>query len=230
MKSILFLFVALGLMTSGCCVLKMDNASAELMASGGGACVITDDDDNNSESTPLFGTQIGGFLVLDPEVCAGDFSFAAGLLYSTRGYSSESEFSEGGGDGMEPINYSQKSTLRTHYLDVPIVARYPISERFSVYAGPQASFLLGAKRTYEVNDMGENSEKGTDGLNSVDLGITAGVQYHMNNGMQVGVGIDQGFRDVFKSEYGSSKSKNQVIKATVGLNLNKFKNRDNRDK
>ncbi len=215
----IFCLGLLTLATASCCVLKMDNVTAEATAAAGGACVLTEDGGD-----PIMGIQVGNYFVLEPGACTGELSFGTGLLYSRRGFRDSNEYEEGG-DGMEPMSYSSETTLITHYLDIPVIASMPITGGLSAYAGPQASILLGAKRTYEVNGQEAGSEKGTDGLNGLDLGFTVGVKYELNNGLQLGLGLDQGLRDVYKSEYGSSKSKNQVIKATVGLNINKFKNR-----
>ena len=214
----LFVITLLATLLSSCCVFK---TKPGLQPNGSIACAQIGGD---TESSNLPGFQIGNFFILAPEACAGlqetAATIEAGVQVSGKGNKSEME--EPGGDGFEPYRFTERT--RTTYLDIPVVAKVPVYKGLSLYGGPQASFLLGAKTTTEVNGN-ENTTKGTDGFNGFDFGLSVGLDYELNNGLSFGVGYDHGLSNVYKSDYGSIKSKNRFLKATVGLNLTKFKDK-----
>ena len=73
------------------------------------------------------------------------FSLQPELLYSSQG--AKSSFSEEG--------FDIESTIKLDYLNIPIMAKYYVTEGFSIEAGPQIGFLLSAKAEYEAD--GESS-------------------------------------------------------------------------
>lgn len=219
-KTVTFIIFC-GLITS-CCVFK---TKPGYQPTGSFACAEFGNGDTG-DSQALPGFQIGTFFILTPEACsilsesskASDATVEVGMLVSGKG--NENEMEEPGGDGFEPYRFSKRT--RTTYLDIPVIAKVPVYKGLSVHGGPQASFLLGAKTTTEVNGN-KDTTKGTDGFNSFDFGLSVGLDYELDNGLSFGLGYDHGLSNVYKSDYGSNKSKNRFLKATVGLNLTKFK-------
>ncbi|MCP2029471.1 opacity protein-like surface antigen [Flavobacterium sp. HSC-32F16] len=113
-------------------------------------------DDTNS----LVGFHVGGFaeikiidkLAIQPE-----------LLFSTQGTKVD-----GGPFGDWDI--------KTNYLNIPVLAKYYIVEKFSVEAGPQLGVLLSAKS--EGDDVKDN-------FKTVDLGFNLGAGYHFTENVSV---------------------------------------------
>jgi len=133
-----------------------------------------------------------------------EFALQPELLYSAQG----SEYSEGDGyDGSTKVDY----------LNVPLMAKYYVTEGFSIEAGPQVGFLLSAKDEYDFDgDSGEKDLK--DDLKSIDLGLNIGLGYKLYNGLNFGARYNFGFIDANDSEEldGGAEYKNSVIQISVG--------------
>src|SRR5699024_6216096 len=108
------------------------------------------------------------------------FGIQPELLYSMKG----SKYEESEEIMGVSINYEEKTKL--DYIDLPIMAKYYVTEGFSVMAGPHIGFLVSAKSEVEASGGGEE-ESGEvdikDGLSSIDFGVGAGVGYQLENGL-----------------------------------------------
>jgi hypothetical protein len=155
-------------------------------------------------------------------------NFEPGLSYANRGVGYESEESgyEVPGDGpggSYSYSYGQKKTL--HYLELPLFVSGSVLDGLDLYGGPQVAFLLGAKMVNESNGETTSTEKGTDGLNKVDLGISAGARYQIpNTFFSVSLGYYQGLSNLnSKSEYagyGYEEPKYRTRAARLGVQYN----------
>jgi Outer membrane protein beta-barrel domain len=100
---------------------------------------ISDPKINNfPDSKFLVGFNIGGFV----EIPLSDkFTLQPELLYSAQGGKLESNdiFSSG--------SYNDKETLKTSYINIPLLAKYYATEKLFFVAGPQIGFLLNANRS-----------------------------------------------------------------------------------
>ncbi|WDF58921.1 porin family protein [Flavobacterium sp. KACC 22758] len=114
-----------------------------------------------SDTKALVGFHVGGFaeikiiekLAIQPE-----------LLFSTQG----TKFDGGAFFGDFDV--------KTNYLNIPVLAKYYIVEKFSVEAGPQLGILLSAK---------SNGEDVKDGFKTVDFGFNLGAGYHFTDNVSV---------------------------------------------
>ncbi|MCD0466627.1 porin family protein [Flavobacterium sp. ENC] len=112
------------------------------------------------DTKSLVGFHVGGFaeikiiekLAIQPE-----------LLFSTQGTTIEGGF---GGD----------FDVKTNYLNIPVLAKYYIVEKFSVEAGPQLGVLLSAKL---------DGEDVKDSFKSVDLGFNLGAGYNFTDNLSI---------------------------------------------
>jgi len=141
------------------------------------------------------------------------FSFQPELLYSSQGakYSySEIEF-----------NYSMEGEFKLDYLNIPLMAKYYVSEGFSIEAGPQIGILLSAEDEWEVNFDGE-TDSGTDDIkddvSSIDFGLNFGVGYKLDSGINFGARYNLGLSNLnddsaFDEDF---KWNNSVVQISVG--------------
>lgn len=114
-----------------------------------------------SDTKALVGFHVGGFaeikiiekLAIQPE-----------LLFSTQGTKFD------GGAFLGDFD------VKTNYLNIPVLAKYYIVEKFSVEAGPQLGILLSAK---------SNGEDVKDGFKTVDFGFNLGAGYHFTDNVSV---------------------------------------------
>lgn len=113
------------------------------------------------DTKALVGFHVGGFaeikiiekLAIQPE-----------LLFSTQGTKID------GGTFLGDFD------VKTNYLNIPVLAKYYIVEKFSVEAGPQLGILLSAK---------SDGEDVKDGFKTVDFGFNLGAGYHFTENVSV---------------------------------------------
>jgi opacity protein-like surface antigen len=121
-----------------------------------------------------------------------------------------------------------------HYINVPILARYFITENISVYAGPYVGVLIAgkAKGNYFGTEINEDI-KDHRSIKTLDFGAIIGIAYQLANRMNVGARIQFGLANIAESpdfdpiigdpiepiyEYDMSL-KNRVIQVYVGIPL-----------
>lgn len=96
------------------------------------------------------------------------FAISGEVLYSRQGISNK--YTE---DGTK-----YKEQLKSHYLNVPVMANFYVTKRLALKAGLQAGFNLGASM---VTKHGNTKEKdGVDGIfTTADLSVPVGISYDL---------------------------------------------------
>lgn len=125
-----------------------------------------------TNANSLVGFQVGGFaeikiikkLAIQPE-----------LLYSTQG-----------------AKYDNFGDTKLDYLNIPVLAKYYITDKFTVEAGPQIGFLLSAK------DDGQDIKSDT---RSVDLGFNFGGGYNFTDNLSAGIRYTVGISNIYDTDY-----------------------------
>lgn len=157
------------------------------------------------------GFHLGGFMqykvsekfVLQPE-----------LLFSTQGAKyNDDQVGEG-------YLVAGETDIKLSYLNIPLMAKYYVTNKFSLEAGPQIGFLLSAKDKYgytgtvqgvPVSESGEIDIK--DDLNSIDFGINFGVGYDFNDKISLGLRYNLGLSEISDFYYFDN---NSVIQLSLG--------------
>ena len=195
MKKILIL--AIGLLSAGA-------AGAQSIGIKGGVnfanIIKTNDENFSTEFKP--GLNAGLFFEI-PIVKV--LSFAPELMFSQKGYKTSGNSLLGG-----PNEY----TVSTNFIEVPILAKINPTSNFSIYAGPQVSFLTFTKEkftqgstTYQ-NTIREENKNLKKSLVGGVLGVGIGLSNQLS--LQARYAID--FQK--NNENGTSETpiyKNQVI-------------------
>ncbi|MCC9071538.1 PorT family protein [Flavobacterium sp. F-65] len=152
------------------------------------------------------GFHVGGFA----EIKLSDkFSIQPELLYSTQG--AKEKTSDFDFDTMEVI--STDFTVKLAYINVPVMAKYYVAEKFSLEAGPQIGFLVSAKGKMS----GGSNEDIKDFYKSIDFGVNFGAGYDFTENLSVGARYNLGLSNIAKNEEGdNSKLKNSVFSLSVG--------------
>lgn len=128
------------------------------------------------DASSLVGFQIGGFAEIK---LTDKFAIQPELLFSTQGAKNKfTDFEEG--------TYEYDTKL--NYLNIPVLAKYYITEAFSVEAGPQIGVLLSAK---------EDGEDAKDYYKSVDFGFNVGAGYNFTENLSVGLRYTIGLSSVY---------------------------------
>ncbi len=147
---------------------------------------------------------ITSFLTVEP-----------GLYYSQKGYTLNGTFSS---NTLDFINARATVTNRSHYLDLPVLAKVYVTEGFHLFAGPQVSYLLYNSVRARASVLGFsllNQElNATDNLQRLDVGVTGGLGYKFQNGINLQAAYDHGLRRL--DARNNFDTYNRVVKVSLG--------------
>ncbi|HMC01283.1 MAG TPA: porin family protein [Flavobacteriaceae bacterium] len=169
------------------------------LKAGLNASTIRGDDTDNLD--PRIGFQFGGFA----EFCFDEVvAIQPEVLYSQQG----AKYSDS--DGYD-------GTFKLDYINVPVMAKFNLGEKFAIEAGPQAGILISAKDDYKSSDdSGVDNIK--DDIKNIDYGASFGLSYDFDSGYVLGARYNLGFADINDSpETASLKNQNGVFQLFVGF-------------
>ena len=168
---------------------------------------------NDPTASPRPGINLG----VGTELFINDkFSIQPELLYSAQGARFDFDYPVGWG------YVNTGGTIRLNYINVPIMAKYYITEGFSIQAGPQVGFLVKAEQ--EVNSLNQTITSDVrQVINSVDFGLNLGAGYKLTSGLFFDARYNFGLTSVNKNgrlngvdvKFDTS-SKNGVFQLSVG--------------
>ncbi|HLF53511.1 porin family protein [Flavobacterium sp.] len=160
------------------------------------------------------GFNVGGLVEIK---VSEKFSVQPELLFSTQG--AKEEYSETSGAD----SYKVENNLNLGYLNIPIMAKYYVVDKFSLEAGPQFGFLMSAKSDYtETQTVGGVTSTFSeevdvkDDMNSVDFGINFGAGYDFTENISAGVRYNLGLSDITDEQEDNFEMKNSVIALSIG--------------
>ena len=133
-------------------------------------------------------------------------SLSAGALYSMQGSKQQN-------GNILGLNINYKSTLKTDYLNIPIMANVYITDGLAVKLGLQPGLNLSAKYKYDGSVAGyEGSSEGDiDDVKSFDLALPIGVSYEINNFV-----IDGRYNFGLSKVFETGDNKHSVFQITLG--------------
>ncbi|MES2808495.1 MAG: porin family protein [Bacteroidota bacterium] len=100
------------------------------------------------------------------------FSFAPEVLYSQKGY--------------EATTRNGIYTQRTHFIDVPLLAKFKVGPTFNVLIGPQLSYLMSTTNTYDNGFLTSSEQYYEDnGGHKSYLGGVVGVSFDLNRSVDL---------------------------------------------
>lgn len=130
------------------------------------------------------------------------------LLYATIGYKDKDFIIYG-----ESTENRQALKIRSHYLDIPILAKiFPFQSNINLQVGPQIGFLLA--RNTNVKETKEILSKGN---RPIDFGILFGAGYEFNNGFFIDGRYLLGITSIYKE--GGNNFQNRSIQLSIGYNF-----------
>ncbi|WP_432410410.1 porin family protein [Rasiella sp. SM2506] len=159
------------------------------------------------------GFHIGGLVEF---LISEKFSVQPELIYSQQGLQSKDEF---GGVEVE-------TKFKLDYINIPIMAKYYVTEGLSLEAGPQFGINTTAEFETELSGDDSNDEffSGTedvkDSTSGLDLGIGAGVGYRLDSGIFFQARYMFGVSDVGDDDevFGDSLT-NSVLSLSAGYSF-----------
>lgn len=114
------------------------------------------------------GFHIGGLVEIP---ISEKFSVQPELVYSQQGLQAKGTF-----DGID-----FESKLKLDYINIPVMAKFYVSEGFAIEAGPQFGFNVSSK--FEEKEDGESFEEDAENVAGFDLSLGAGLSYKLNSGL-----------------------------------------------
>ncbi|MEZ0130261.1 porin family protein [Flavobacterium sp. LBUM151] len=167
------------------------------------------------DASSKVGFHVGGFAEFK---LTEKFAIQPEILFSTQGAKSE------GTDAFE--DYTYEDNLSLNYLNIPVLAKFYITEKFSVEAGPQLGILLSAKSKYKQVFEGETYSEDVDvkdSYKSIDFGFNVGTGYNFTENLSVGLRYTIGLSNVYDTtdsfedfDFGDVSVKNSVFALSVG--------------
>lgn len=161
----------------------------------------------------MTGFHAGGYVNIP---ISETFSFEPGLEYSKKGYSIKGDLKI---DVLKFLAINAGAQVQQHYIDIPLVLKANVAKGLHVYAGPQVSYLVRSTLNAKVGVLGISLfNKGfgiTNRFNKVDLGLTGGIGYQFNNGINLRAGYDYGLSKLDKND--NYAAHNRVVKVSVGF-------------
>lgn len=166
-------------------------------ATGNGVDLFTD----GKNSSSRLGISIGAVM----EYSISDkFSLQPELFYSQQGFKGEDV------------------TVKLDYINIPLLAKYNMSDEFSVLVGPQIGFLLSSKS--DVKEIERQPLKSVavetdlkEFFSKTDFGLNVGLAYQLDNGFGINTRYNLGLKDIFDFnspiediQADKSKSKSQI--------------------
>jgi len=155
-----------------------------------------------------FGFHAGGLMEISGPA-GSKFKGQVEALYNMHNF--KSEFREGNG------SVAWKTTLSQ--ISVPLMAKYFITPRFSVNAGPSVNFNIAGKVKEEFTNgsvilKDEFDLKDDDNLQTIQIGALAGVTYYIHKGFFVDARYNYYFGSALKDDL--TKMRVSAIQLGIG--------------
>ncbi|WP_431242864.1 porin family protein [Flavobacterium sp. P21] len=157
------------------------------------------------------GFHVGGFA----EIKLSDkFAIQPELLYSTQGPKAVNQM----GEDENGITYTGDVCFNLSYINVPVMFKYYVAEKFNIEAGPQIGFLTSAKMKTTIDGFnGSNEMDVKDIFESIDFGLNLGAGYDFTDHFSADIRYNLGLANIAKTEDGDdSKLHNGVFSLSVG--------------
>lgn len=160
--------------------------------------------DDAGDANNYVGFNVGFFV----EIPVTDkLIFQPEILYSAQGSKSE-----GIVDG-----YNVDATLKFNYINLPLMFKYQVANKFSLEAGPYIGFLTSAKLKFDVEGLGSDTVDMKDDVKSTDFGIGVGMNYEFSDVIFANARYQGGLTEIGDSEAGGNSVKNSVFQIGLGF-------------
>ena len=114
--------------------------------------------------------------------------------------------------GVELNDGGKEATIKLRYITVPLLVKVNVCKKIKLMAGPQAGFLLSAKRdssiTNEITDLKQDFKK-------QGYGLMFGADYKFNRSIFLGVRYNHGLHQIAEEGNGF-EMRNRYISFRVG--------------
>lgn len=163
--------------------------------------------DDAGDANTLVGFNAGFFV----EIPVTDkLTIQSEILYSAQGSKSEGPLV------IDGSLYDVKATMKLNYINIPVMFKYNVVEKFSLEAGPYVGFLTTAKMKVDVDGYGSATEDMKDLVKSTDFGIALGMNYEFSDVIFANVRYQGGLTQIGDTGEGDN-IKNSVFQLGLGF-------------
>jgi hypothetical protein len=152
------------------------------------------------------------------------FSIQPELLFTTKG----NQISYDEGDNLfqdlvegDPQAFTGDVETNLSYIELPLLAKFTISEVLNLHVGPYLSYLLDASTQVDGTLEDRLGELDRKGFNTWDYGVVAGIAADLNL-VTIGFRYDLGLRGITEDAVWEgliNDRKNQALQFYVGVGL-----------
>jgi hypothetical protein len=159
---------------------------------------------------PSVGFNVGAFAAIK---LSEKITLQPEILFSTQGAKAENVTADVNG-----VNYTADIEFNLSYINVPVMFKYYVADKFNLEAGPQIGFLTSAETSTKVDGFNQTVDQDAkDYFESVDFGFNLGAGYDFTNKISAGIRYNIGLSNVWKTQPGdNSESQNSVLSLSVG--------------
>ena len=126
---------------------------------------------------------------------------------------------------MQGFKVASLGNIGIHYLSVPLLLTFPVTEGLALQVGPQISYMINSR--VGISDLFSVSYKGI--FHNVDAGAVAGVEYQVSDNISLGGRYYLGMTNVNKDfSFGNNQNlsdyfqmRNTGIQAYVSFSFGK---------
>jgi len=189
---------------------SFDGAEARIGLIGGlNIATIIKSDDPNFSTTPLYGFNAGGLLQLP---LGNVIALQPEVLFSQKGYRAK------GSDGLTGYDYRRSLSC----VDIPLLLKINLAKEFGIVAGPQYSYLLSTKTTFNSGSATymQTVKNDNDNIRKNTFGGVVGIDLNLDHNFF----LYGRYTIDFKNNNGDGTSstptyKNQVFQMGIGILL-----------
>jgi hypothetical protein len=140
------------------------------------------------------------------------FSVQPELLFSSQGTQEDVTFFNGINEQTETIKYNFS------YINLPVMAKYYVTEGLSLEAGPQIGVLVSAKA--KADGETEDADELLGDLSTIDFGLNFGLGYKLDSGLNFSARYNLGLSNISDESDADFKINNSVFQFSVGYFFN----------
>lgn len=208
MKKLLFAVILLVAFGSASAQEKTSNvANIKFGAKGGINFANLAGDD--ADGAKMFVGFNAGFFIEIP--VADKLVFQPEILYSAQGSKSEGPLF------VDGSVYNVEATFKFNYINIPLLFKYEIADKFSLEAGPYVGFLTSAKLKAKIQGVGSETIDAKDMLKSTDFGIAIGMNYEFTDVIFANARYQSGLTEIGDAEGNNNDIKNSIFQIGLGF-------------
>lgn len=150
-----------------------------------------------------------GFFIEIP--VADKLVFQPEILYSAQGSKSEGPLF------VDGSVYNVEATFKFNYINIPLLFKYEIADKFSLEAGPYVGFLTSAKLKAKIQGVGSETIDAKDIVKSTDFGLAIGMNYEFTDVIFANARYQSGLTEIGDAEGNNNDIKNSVFQIGLGF-------------